>query len=313
MACRSATSVASSQGSPGSNAADTPHLDDYIGRHASPQRMTSGGSLYTQDQGRSCGTTDAVERDSRQLSQQTSGLWGVESNPSRQPSIAARAPSPPPRQQSQSSQRSETLRSRSEESSKFRSDLGADPREDTRADARIEPRVQSGHVCKSPTRAPSRLRESTTEEAEVQYAAPSRHAHQSPARDSSAEEDDQPQRHHRQNPKTSCRAADADDDADGHQRRHSPRGSQPGSRQNLKGSHPHQFHHTAEEYFSRARVREALSPRKGSSHTRQYPTRARILDLHDKYALADEQEDDQEGHVSQRHHARNSGQRGAQV
>lgn len=317
MACRSAASVASSQGSPGSNAADTPHLDDYIGRHGSPQRMTSGGSLYTQDQGQDHSVSDAVERNSYQLSQQRSGLWGVESNPSRQPSIVARASSPPRRQQSQSSQLSGILRSASEESSKLRLDQGADPREDTRVDARAEPRVQSGHVRKSPTRAPSRLRESTTEEAEVQYAAPRRDAHQSPARDSSVEEEDRHQRPHEQNPRTSSRAAYGDDEEEQDERqtrrRHSPRGSQPGSQQKLKGSRPHQFHHTAEEYFSRARVREALSPHKGSPHTRPYPTRARILFLHDNCTLADEQEHDQEGGNSQRQHARHLGQGGAQV
>ena len=296
--CRAASSVASSQDSPSSNAAEAPQLDDYVGRHASPQRMLSGGSVISQGQDHDI--PYAPKHDSPQLPRQKSGLWGVESNPSRQPSIAARASSPPQRQKSQSSQLSGTLRTGSGASSKHRAKSDVDsrvestvePRVESRIEPRAEPRVPERHVRKSPVRAPSRLRESSTEEAEVQYAPPPRNTHQS-SQDSSAEEEEEPlcQKPFKQTLQTDVTTDDEEPQTLRH--RHSPRALH-SPRQKSKGTttQAHQRYHTAEEYFSRARVREALSPHRQPAHHRQYPAKARILDLHDNCTLADEQEDD---------------------
>ena len=314
--CRAASSVASSQGSPGSNAAEAAQLDDYAGRHASPQRIASGRSVITQGQDHDI--SYASGHDSPQLTQQKSGLWGVESTPGSQPSVVARASSPPQRQTSQSSQRSGILRTGSGGSSKYKAESDADSRVEPMVEPRVESRVPSGRAHKSPVRAPSRLRESTTEEAEVHYAHPPRKAHQS-SRDSSAEEEEEDlhQKPYKQKPRALVSVTSTDEEEDEQQtprHRHSPRVSQ-ASRQKPKGTttQPHQHYHTAEEYFSRARVREALSPRRQPAHTSQYPAKARVLDLHDNCTLADEQQDDLCCGAYPSQHARDSGRSCAQV
>lgn len=304
--CRAASSVASSQGSPHSNAGEGPQLDDYQGRHASPQRMTSGGSVITLAQDHAI--PQAPEHDSAQLTHQKSGLWGVESNPSRQSSVGARASSPPQRRQSQSSQRSGIMRTRSGRSS------SAEYRAEADVESRAEPRVSPSRERKSPARAPSRLRGSTTEEAEVRYAPATHSGHQSLVH-SSAEEDqeDLHQKPYKQKHRVSVAGASVAEEEDGQKslrHRHSPRVSQ-ASRQMPKGitTQPHQHYYSAEEYLGRARVREALSPGRGPSHSPQYPAKASILELYDECTLADEQEDDLHGGAD----PRDSGQGSAQV
>ena len=280
--------------------------------------MTSGGSVISHGQDHDI--PYAPEHDSHQLPRQKSGLWGMESNPSRQPSIAARASSPPQRQKSQSSQLSGILRTGSGASSKYRAEShvdsevesGVEPRAGSKVEPRVEPRIPERHVHKSPVRAPSRLRESSTEEADVQYAPQPRNTHQS-SRDSSAEEEEE---HLHQKPfKHKLRAeVTTDDEEQTLRHRHSPRASH-SPRQKLKGTttQPHQHYHTAEDYFSRARVREALSPRRQPAHHRQYPAKARVLDLHDNCAVADEEEDDLCCGASASQRARDSGQDCAQA
>lgn len=252
----------------------------------------------------------APESDSPQLPRQKSGLWGVESNPSCQPSIAARASSPPQRQKSQSSQLSGILRTGSGVSSKYRAESDVD----SQAELQLEPRTR---IHKSPARAPSRLRDSSTKEAELRYAPPAKNAHQFAA-DSSAEEGEE--KSHQKPYKQKTRAVSSvDDDEEDEQKtprnRHSARGSPGAAGQKPKGTtkQPHQHYHTAEEYFSRARVREALSPRRQPAPCGQYPAKARILDLHDNCTLADEQEDDLRCEFNSSPRARDSGQGCAQV
>lgn len=301
--CRAASSVASSQGSLNNNAGEAPHLDDYQGRHASPQRMTSGGSVITVGQDHAI--PQAAERDPPQLTHQKSGLWGVESNPSRQSSVGARASSPPQRRQYQSSQCSGILRTGSGRSSR------AEYRAESTVGSRVEPRASPSRGQKSPARAPSRLRESTTEEAEVRYAPPSSNGRQS-LLDSSAEEEeeDSHQKPYKQKHRVSVSGTHVADDEGQQSLRRSPRVLQ-ASPQKPNGTitQPHPHYHSAEEYFSRARVREALSPGRGPSHNLQYPAKARILDLHDECTLADEQEDDLRCGAD----PRDSGQGSAQV
>lgn len=268
--------------------------------------MTSGGSVITLGQDHA--VPQAPEHDSPQLTHQKSGLWGVESNPSRQSSVGARASSPPQRRRSQSSQRSGILRTGSGGSS--RAEYGAE----ANVDSRVEPRASASRDRKSPARAPSRLRESTTEEAEVRYA-PAPHGGQQSLLHSSAEEEEENfhQQPHKQKHRVSVGGASAAEEEDGQQNlrhRHSPRVSE-AARQMPKGTttQPHQHYHSAEEYFSRARVREALSPGRGPPHSPQHPAKARILDLHDECTLADEQEDDLHGGAD----PRDSGQGSAQV
>lgn len=234
----------------------------------------------------------------------------MESNSSRQRSSAARASSPPQRQKSQSSQLSGILRTGSGVSSKHRAESDVD----SQAEPQLEPRTR---VHKFPARAPSRLRDSSTEEAELQYAPPAKNAHQSP-QDSSTEEGEE--NLHQKTYKQKVHAASsADDDEEDEQRtlrhRHSARGSPHAPGQNLKGTtpQPHQHYHTAEEYFSRARVREALSPRRQPAPSGQYPAKARILDLHDNCTMADEQEDELRYGFNPSQRARDSGQDCAQV
>ena len=285
----------------------------------SPQRLTSGGSVFTQDQGQDQHVPDAPTHDSNQLSHQQSGLWGVESNLGRQLSTPARASSPPRRQKSQTSQPSGILRTKSGGLSKLNSDLCTDPKGSSKGDPRADSKGQSGYGHRSPTRAPSRLRESSTEEAEVQYAQSNRDAHKSASSDSSTEEEDRAghQKPNKCYPRNSAKSATSHyNEEEGKTQtgrcRHSPRGKH-ASQQKQRGPRPHQYYHTAEEYFSRARVREALSPRKGPASARPYPSKARVLDLHDNCALADEQEDDLQGRASPVQRARASGQGGAQV
>ena len=280
--CRAASSIAASRGSPGSNAGEAPQLDDYIGRHASPPRVASGTSVVSQGQDHA--TSYAPEHDSPQLPRQKSGLWGVESNPSRQPPIAARAASPPQRQQSHSSQFSGILRTDSGASSKHRAKSDVD----SRVEPRVGSRVSERQMHKAPVRAPSRLRDSSTEEAEVHYAPPSRNAHQS-SQDSSAEEEEE-KVHQKPCKQNFCAEISTDEEVPRH--RHSPRAPH-ATRHKSKGTTKqlHQYYHTAEEYFSRARVQEALSPHRQPAHHRRYPAKARVLDLHDNCQLADEQED----------------------
>ena len=301
--CRAASSIASSQGSPGNNAGETPQLDDYVGRHASPQHMASGGSVIAQGQDHDI--LSVSEHDGPLLPRQKSGLWGVESNPSRQPSIAARASSPPQRQKSQSNQLSGILRTGSGASSKIRAK--------SNVDSRVGSRVSERHMRQSPVRAPSRLRDSSTEEAEAHYAPPSMNAHQS-SLDSSAEEEEEnlQQKPSKQNP-----WAQISTDEEGRQtlqHRHSPRASHAlGQKSKGTTTQPHQHYHTAEEYFSRARVREALSPSRQPAHHRRHPAKARVLDLHDNCPLADQQEDDLCYRPSPSQRPRGSGQDVAQV
>lgn len=265
--------------------------------------MTSGGSVITIAQDHDI--SQPPQLDSPQLTHQKSGLWGFESNPSRQPSIGARASSPSQRRQSQSSG---ILRTGSGASSKYR--------DEPHVDSRVEPRASAGLGHKSPVRAPSRLRESTTEEAEVHCAPPPPDGRQS-FRESSAEEEegDLRQKPYKQKHRVSVSgtsvAKEEEDEQQSQRQRPSPNRVLQTSRQKPKGTttQPHQYYHSAEEYFSRARVREALSPGKGPSHTPQYPAKARILDLHDECTLADEQED---GHLG-RADPRDSGQGCAQV
>lgn len=255
---------------------------------------------------------NAPENDSPQLPRQKSGLWGVESNPSRQASIAAKASSPPQPQKSQSSQPSGILKTGSGASEhRTNSDVGCTV--ESRVEPRVVSRVPEHHMHKSPVRAPSRLRESSTEEAEVCYAPSSRNAHQS-SRDSSAEEEEED--HHQKPYKQEPRAEVTTDEEEQRtlQHRHSPRAAHaPRQKPNGTTTQPHQHYHTAEEYFSRARVQEALSPRRQPSHNRQYPAKARILNLHDNCTLADEQEDDLYCKVNASQRARDSGQDRAQV
>lgn len=307
--CRAASSVTSSQSSPGSNAAEAPQLDDYIGRHASPQRRKSGVSVTAQ--GQDHGGLCAPQSDSTQQPRQKSGLWGVESNPTRQPSSAARASLPPQRQKSQSSQLSGILRTASGVSSEHRAESDVH----SQVEPQVGPRTR---MHKSPGRAPSRLRDSSTEEAELQYAPPAKNAHQSSG-DSSAEEREEllHQKAYKQKTRAASSADDGDeeDEQETLQHRHSTRGSPGAPGQKLRGTtrQPHQHYHTAEEYFSRAKVREALSPRRQPAPSGQYPAKARILDLHDNCTLADEQEDDLRCGFSPSQRAGDSGQDCAQA
>lgn len=310
---RSGVSVSSSQGNPASNAAEEPQLDDYLGRHASPRRTASAGTALSQGERFS----DAQELDSAQLSHQKSGLWGVESNPSRQPSVSVRADSPPRRQKSgtldvRSSpghQRSGILRTGSSGSSLRGHESN------------------SLHAHKSPGRAPSRLRDSSTD-AEVHYAAEMRH--QLPTRrEGSSTEEEHRSTSHRHKAQSAARESSSseEENARRHQR-HSPRGSQASrkhdsldQRQSPRDSHTSRQHkateppqwqcRTAEKYMSRARVQEALSPRRQQSPTQPYAAKARILDLRDNCTLADEEQDQLNG--DRHHHARDNKQGGAQV
>ncbi len=312
MRCRSGVSVSSSQGNPASNAAEEPQLDDYLGRHASPRRTASAGTALSQGKR----VSDAQELDSAQLSHQKSGLWGVESNPSRQPSVSVRADSPPRRQKSANlelrsspgRQRSGILRTGSSRSSLRGHESNSLP------------------AHKSPSRAPSRLRDSSTD-AEVHYAAEMRH--QSPIREGSSNEEEHrlTSRRHKARSAATESSSEEEEDARQHQR-HSPRGSQASrrhdslhQRQSPRDSHPSRQHkateppqwphRTAEKYMSRARVQEALSPRRRQSPTQPYAAKARILDLHDNCTLADEEQDQLNG--DRHHHARDDRQGGAQV
>ena len=312
MRCRSGVSVSSSQGNPASSAAEEPQLDDYLGRHASPRRTASAGTALSQgDQ-----VFDAQELDSAQVSHQKSGLWGVESNPSRQPSVSVRADSPPRRQ------KSGTLELRS---SPDRQRSGILRTGSSRSSLRGH-ESNSLHAHKSPSRAPSRLRDSSTD-AEVHYAAEMRHQLPSRREGSSTEEEHQStsQRHKAQSAATE--SSSEEEDARRHQR-HSPRGSQasrkhdsqdqrhsprdpPTSRPHQPTAPPQWQHRTAEKYMSRARVQEALSPRRLQSPTQPYAAKARILDLRDNCTLADEEQAQLNG--DRHHHARDGRQGGAQV
>ena len=312
MRCRSGVSVSSSQGNPASNAAEEPQLDDYLGRHASPRRTASGGTALSQGEQ----FTDAQELESAQLSHQKSGLWGVESNPSRQPSVSVRADSPPRRQ------KSGTLELRSSPGRQRSGIL----RTGSSGSSLRGHESHSLHAHKVPSRAPSRLRDSSTD-VEVQYAAefrhqlPSRregssteeehrstsrrHTAQSAARESSSEEEDarRPQRHGPQGSQASRKHDSLD-------QRHSPRGLHT-SRQHKATEPPHSQYRTAEKYMSRAKVQEALSPQRRHSPTQHHAAKARILDLHNNCTLAAEEQDQLSG--DRHHHARDSGQGGAQV
>lgn len=298
LCCRSGASVTSSQGSPGSNAAEAPQLDDYMGRHASSSRTASAGTALSPKHQYS----GAQEPASAELSHQRLGLWVGESNPSRQSSID-RAKSPPRRQRSESSglgsspqrQKSGILRTGSSGSS-------LRGQED-----------HSAHAHKSPTRGPSRLRDSSTD-AEVHYAAVGRK--QSPVRESSTEEEACP--HSRVHmPRSVARESSAEEEEERVGHRHSPRdrhGLRQAAVKVTQVQPQHQHYHTAEKYLSRAGVREALSPRRQPSHTHGYAAKARTLDLQDNCTLADEEQDQVHSRGSPRqHHARDSGQGGAQV
>ncbi len=312
MRCRSGVSVSSSQGNPASSAAEEPQLDDYLGRHASPRRTASAGTALSQGDR----VFDAQELDSAQVSHQKSGLWGVESNPSRQPSVSVRADSPPRRQ------KSGTLELRS---SPDRQRSGILRTGSSRSSLRGH-ESNSLHAHKSPSRAPSRLRDSSTD-AEVHYAAEMRHQLPSRREGSSTEEEHQStsQRHKARSAATE--SSSEEEDARRHQR-HSPRGSQASrkhdsqdQRQSPRDSHtsrqhkatepPQWQHRTAEKYMSRARVQEALSPRRLQSPTQPYAAKARILDLRDNCTLADEEQAQLNG--DRHHHARDGRQGGAQV
>ncbi len=305
-------SVSSSHGNPASNAAEEPQLDDYLGRHASPCRTASAGTALSQGQRFS----DAQELDSAQLSHQRSGLWGVESNPSRQPSVSVRADAPPRRQKSGTlelgsspgRQRSGILRTGSSGSSLRGHESN------------------SMHVHKSPSRAPSRLRDSSTD-AEVHYAAEMRHQLPTRREGSSTEEEHRStSRRHKAQP-AARESSSEEEDARRHQK-HSPQGSQASrkhdsldQRQSPRDLHtswqhkatepPQRQYRTAEKYMRRARVQEALSPRRRPSPTQHYAAKARILDLRDNCTLADEEQDQLNG--DRHHHARDSRQGGAQV
>jgi len=306
-------SVSSSQGKPASNAAEEPQLDDYLGRHASPRRTASAGTALSQGERFS----DAQELDSAQLSHQKSGLWGVESNPSRQPSVSVRADSPPRRQKSGTlelrpspgRQRSGILRTGSSRSSLRGHESN------------------SLHAHKSPSRAPSRLRDSSTD-AEVHYAAEMRHQLPTRREGSSTEEEHRStSRRHKARSAARESSSEEEEDARRHQR-HSPRGSQASrkhdsldQRQSPRDSHTSRQHkateppqwqyRTAEKYMSRARVQEALSPRRRQSPTQAYAAKARILALRDNCTLADEEQAQLNG--DRHHHSRDSRQGGAQV
>lgn len=312
MRCRSGVSVSSSHGNPASNAAEEPQLDDYLGRHASPCRTASAGTALSQGQRFS----DAQELDSAQLSHQRSGLWGVESNPSRQPSVSVRADAPPRRQKSGTlelgsspgRQRSGILRTGSSGSSLRGHESN------------------SLHVHKSPSRAPSRLRDSGTD-AEVHYTAEMRHQLPTRREGSSTEEEHRStSRRHKAQP-AARESSSEEEDARRHQK-HSPQGSQASrkhdsldQRQSPRDLHtswqhkatepPQRQYRTAEKYMRRARVQEALSPRRRPSPTQHYAAKARILDLRDNCTLADEEQDQLNG--DRHHHARDSRQGGAQV
>ncbi|KAL0038714.1 hypothetical protein WJX79_004605 [Trebouxia sp. C0005] len=260
---RSGVSVSSSQGNPASNAAEEPQLDDYLGRHASPRRTASGGTALSQGEQ----FTDAQELDSAQLSHQKSGLWGVESNPSRQPSVSVRADSPPRRQ------KSGTLELRSSPGRQRSGIL----RTGSSGSSLRGHESHSLHAHKVPSRAPSRLRDSSTD-VEVQYAAEFRHQLPSRREGSSTEEE--------------------------HRGLHT-------SRQHKATEPPHSQYRTAEKYMSRAKVQEALSPQRRHSPTQHHAAKARILDLHNNCTLAAEEQDQLSG--DRHHHARDSGQGGAQV
>ena len=271
-----------------------------MGRHASPRRTASAGAALAPEDRY---LQNALQLDSSQLTHQRSGLWGVESNPSRQESVIARAESPPRRQKSDNlgpgsspqRQKSGILRTASSGSSLRGQES------------------HSGHAHKSPARAPSRLKDSSTE-AEVHYASAGRN--QSPVRESSAEEEEQ-QRLRRQPARSLVKESSTDTGDEQSDHRRSPR-DLPKS-QHSNATQPqllpqHQHYHTAEKYMSRARVREALSPRRKLSHTQHYAAKARILDLHDNCTLADEQQNEPHSSCSPRRHpARQTGQGGAQV
>lgn len=324
---RSGASLASSQGRPSSNAAEAPQLDDYIGRHASPRRTASAQATIPLEEQHS----QAQEDESTQLSRPQSGLWGVESNPSRQPSTSARAKSPPRQQNSQTDslgsgsspvrQRSGILRTGSSGSSLKRHESHAAPER------------------KFLTRGPSRLRDSSTD-AEGYCAAAG--MGQCASGESSSEEDGR-----RSVPLTPGRKAkhlarqsSTEEEDERKHHRHSPRGARQRlpCHKNKHGSsglchhcqHPcscqksgaggaglqpqHQHHHTAEKYLSRARVQEALSPRQRPPHAHSYAAKARILDLHDNRTLAEQEQVELKGSDSPRlHSARDCRQGGAQV
>jgi len=314
MRCRSGVSVSSSQGNPASNAAEEPQLDDYLGRHASPRRTASAGTALSQGER----VSDAQELDSAQLSHQKSGLWGVESNPSRQPSVSVRADSPPHRQ------KSGTLELRS---SPGRQRSGILRTGSSKSSLR-EYESKSLHAHKSPSRAPSRLRDSSTD-AEVHYAAEMHHQLPSRREGSSTEEEHRLTSHwHKARSARESSSEEEEEEGARRHQRHSPRGSQasrkhdsldqrhsprdPHTSRQHKATEPPQWQHqTAEKYMSRARVQEALSPRRRQSPTQPYAAKARILDLHDNCTLADEEQDQLNG--DRHHHARDGRQGGAQV
>ena len=273
---------------------------------------------------------------SDQLSQQPLGLWGVESSsPSRQQSVVARAELPPQRQKSSISLKSEPAQSgfRLAQPESLSSSLRV-PHHDNYA----------GRLHKSPARAPSRLRGVSTE-AEVycnadDSAAPSQessveelrtHSQQqrsedcadeteakqvgrrrgklsSHAHDSSSSDGD-----HRHNTATARRGAD---------HKHSP-SKAAALQQNSAQCFQHnsaghasvasQQRYSADRYFSKAKVREALSPHK-PTHSQQYTARARVLDLHDNCGPTEEASEERGNRSSPRaHQARAAGQNGAQV
>ena len=273
---------------------------------------------------------------SDQLSQQPLGLWGVEStSPSRQQSVIARAELPPQRQKSSISLKSEPAQSG------FRL---AQP-ESLSSSLRVSHHDNyAGRLHKSPARAPSRLRGVSTE-AEVYCAADDSAV---PSQESSAEElrshsrqqrsdncadEEEAQQVERRRGKTGSRSQDSSSSDSDHRHKaatarrvadhkHSP-SKAAALQQNSAQSFQHnsaghasgesQQRYSADRYFSKARVREALSPRK-PTHSQAYTARARVLDLHDNCGPAEDLSEEMGSRSSPRaHQARAAGQNGAQV